>query len=110
MPKNFLLRGAYWKDTPNPEPDGSRAGAPGRTRGHGGVSIYHRTWKSLNGRGMGRSGAHPGLDPAAQHLGHAPGLGHAAARRVRRLRVEDLADGPDAGLAQVGHEALEERA
>src|SRR5438105_2449075 len=47
-------------------------------------------------------------EPAAQDLGHAPGLGHAAARGVGRLGVEDFADGADAGLAQVGPEALQE--
>jgi len=57
MPKNFLLRGAYWKDTPNPEPDGSRAGAPGRTRGHGGVSIYHKWLEIAKRTGDGKDGS-----------------------------------------------------
>src|SRR5215831_11589792 len=55
------------------------------------------------GRGLGLR-----LDPGAQYLGHAPGLGHAAARRVGFLGVEDLADGPDAGLVQMWAEAVEE--
>ena len=42
-----------------------------------------------------------------QHFGHAPRLGDAAARRVRRLGVEDLADRPEARLAQMGLEAAE---
>jgi ribosomal 50S subunit-recycling heat shock protein len=37
----------------------------------------------------------------AQHLGDAPGLGHAAAGRERFLGVEDLADRADARLAQM---------
>ena len=40
------------------------------------------------------------LHPSAQHLGDAPGLGDAAARRERRLGVEDLADRADARLAR----------
>ena len=48
--------------------------------------------------------------PGAQQLGHAPRLGDAAARRVRRLGVEDLADRSDARLIEVRHDSrLEKR-
>ena len=46
-----------------------------------------------------------GLDPAAEHLGDAPGLGHAAARGVGRLAVEHLADGAAAGMVQLADRA-----
>ena len=45
--------------------------------------------------------------PTAQNLGHAPGLGDAAARRVGRLGVEDFADGTDAAFAVVIDEAVQ---
>ena len=48
--------------------------------------------------------------PGAQRLGDAPGLRDAAARRERRLGVEDLGDGADAVLAEVLRHRLEERA
>src|SRR5262249_39944046 len=40
------------------------------------------------------------LQPAAQHLGDAPRLGNAAARRVGSLGIEDLADLSNARLTQ----------
>ena len=48
-----------------------------------------------------------GLHPAAQHFGHAPGLGHAAARPIGSLGIEDFADRADAGLAQMGGKTAE---
>ena len=47
------------------------------------------------------------LDPAAEHLGDAPGLGDAAAGGVGRLGVEDLADAADARLVEVTRKAGE---
>src|SRR6185437_13722247 len=47
------------------------------------------------------------LHPAPQGFGDAPGLGDAAARGVGRLGVEDFADGTDALLVQVRHQALQ---
>ena len=44
---------------------------------------------------------------AAQHLRHAPRLRRAAARVEGWFGVEDLADGADAAVAQVGTEAIE---
>src|SRR5450631_4573232 len=44
----------------------------------------------------------------ANGLGDAPGLRDAAPRIERRLRVEDLADGPEAGLGELLLETLEE--
>src|SRR5215208_244597 len=45
------------------------------------------------------------LHQAAQHLGDAPGLGDAAARRERRVGVEDFADRTDPGLGKLGLES-----
>ena len=55
------------------------------------------------------------INPGAGHqrahrLGDAPGLGDAAARREGRLGVEDLADGPEAGLGELLLEADEKAA
>ena len=50
------------------------------------------------------------LNPATQHFGHAPCLGHAAAGSVRRLGVEDFADGADACLIKLVQKALQELA
>src|SRR5581483_7678825 len=41
------------------------------------------------------------LDHRPQHLGHAPRLRDAAARRIRRFRIEDLADRSDARIVEV---------
>src|ERR1019366_1097801 len=40
-------------------------------------------------------------NPGAQHFADTPGLSEAAARRVRWVAVEDLADRTDAGVAQM---------
>src|ERR1039458_569159 len=40
-------------------------------------------------------------NPGAQHFADTPGLSEAAARRVRWVAVEDLADRTDAGVAQI---------
>src|SRR4249919_2155586 len=53
---------------------------------------------------------HLELDPRAQQLRDTPRLRDAAARRKRRLRVEDLADRSDAGIIQVRDEAIERAA
>src|SRR5262245_39444092 len=45
--------------------------------------------------------------PRAQHLRHAPCLCDTAARRVRELGVENLADGAHAGRAQLANKAGE---
>src|SRR5437588_276023 len=47
------------------------------------------------------------LIQAAKNLGHAPRLCGAAARVIRRLGVEDLADRADAGVGQVWFESIE---
>src|SRR5688572_29479872 len=47
------------------------------------------------------------LHPAPQEFRHAPRLRDAAAGRVGRLGVENLADGAEAGLAQMRDEAIE---
>src|SRR3954451_25489256 len=47
------------------------------------------------------------LQPATEHLGHAPGLGGAASGEVGGLGVEDLADRADAVLVEVGAEPFE---
>src|SRR4051812_18256608 len=44
------------------------------------------------------------LQPAAQDLGHAPGLRDAAARQERRVGVEHFADLPDARLVEMTFE------
>src|SRR5437016_2875155 len=48
------------------------------------------------------------LGPAAQHLGHAPGLRDTAARGVGLLRVKNLADRADASLAEMADKTLQE--
>ena len=48
------------------------------------------------------------LDPASQHFGNAPGLGDAAACKVRFAGVEDLTDCADAIVAEVLRKSLEE--
>src|SRR5262245_55707670 len=48
------------------------------------------------------------LQPAAQRFGDAPRLGNAAARRVVALGIEDLAELPNARLAQVRHQPVEQ--
>src|SRR3954466_13088835 len=48
------------------------------------------------------------LQPAAQHLGHAPGLRDATARRVRLARVEHFADRADPVLVHAFGKPLEE--
>src|SRR5579864_3457444 len=55
-----------------------------------------------------RASSTRGFHPATEHLGDTPGLGNSAARGIRGLGVEDLADGAQASLAEVGHEAFEE--
>src|SRR3954470_4955490 len=50
------------------------------------------------------------LDENAEHFGDAPGLGDAAARRERRLGIEDLADRADRGLAEMRLEPGQEAA
>src|SRR5438876_8076791 len=47
------------------------------------------------------------LDPHAQHFGDAPRLSDTAARRVRRFRVEDLADRSNAPIVEVRNETVE---
>ena len=51
-----------------------------------------------------------GFCPATQHLGYAPGLRYAAARRKRRRGVEDLADGAQARLSKVRRKTLQKSA
>ncbi len=51
-----------------------------------------------------------GSEPASQLLGHAPGLRDAAARRVGRLGVEDLRDGPHPEVVEVAGEPGEKAA
>src|SRR6476661_7308354 len=43
----------------------------------------------------------PELADHAKDFGHTPGLGNTAARWVRRIGVEDLADAADAGIIEV---------
>src|SRR5215212_8804237 len=50
------------------------------------------------------------MNPATKYLGNAPRLGDAAARRVRSISVENLADRADAGIVEVRHETFERRA
>ena len=48
-----------------------------------------------------------GLDPGAEHLGNAPGLGDAAPGREGRFGVEDFADRAQRGLVQMWAEGFE---
>ena len=67
------------------------------------------SWARMTGRAWptpGRCGS-GGQGDGAQHLGNAPGLGDAAARRIGRLGVKDLADRSQAELAKVRLEAAE---
>src|SRR5262245_26121598 len=50
------------------------------------------------------------LEQERERLGHAPGLGRRAARPVRRVGVEDLAELAQAGLLEVALEAAQEDA
>ena len=81
-----------------------------------GRTVVHRNranlwpWRQVrNHHGASRSGK-GGEANGAQRFGDAPGLGEAAARRERRLGVEDLADRADAGFAQLLLQAVEQAA
>src|SRR5438034_6543611 len=50
------------------------------------------------------------LYPASQHLGDAPRLGDAAARRVRLLGIEDFTDCTEPELSQLRDERIEKAA
>jgi hypothetical protein len=50
------------------------------------------------------------LQPPAQNFGNTPGLSDTPARRIRRLRVEDLADGTDASIVSMVNEAFQKMA
>lgn len=50
---------------------------------------------------------HGGFHPAPQHFRHTPGLRDTPPRGERCLGIEDLADGPEAGLPQVWDQPLE---
>src|SRR5947207_9097228 len=99
MPRAFLLRGPSGRTPPTRTRVGPGQGRPGEP---GATGEAHCITTGPNRLAR--------LDPAAQDLGHAPGLGHASAWRIGLLGVEDLADRADAAVSQVGQEPLQEPA
>ena len=75
--------------------------SPSRYMGRESTPTFDVTERSYGVAESGRVGQRPGPQP----FGHAPGLGGAAARQMRRDAVEHLSNGADAKFAQMRLEA-----
>src|SRR5579864_2007095 len=69
---------------------------------------WRRTSLSGGSNFCGGQSSRVSLVPAAENLGNAPGLSDTSSGSVRRIAIEDLADGSNTRMIEVVNEAVEE--